>query len=75
MKLTFIEAPFDWTDRETKKVKNYGISRIAGYLVSKNILSKEDMTYVDFTFGKDYSLDKIPKSEFYGFSVMQPNYN
>lgn len=75
MKLSFIEAPFDWVDRETKKIRSYGISRIAGHLVNSGILSKDDISYVDFTFGKDFSLEKIPKSDFYGFSVMQPNYD
>lgn len=68
MKLTLIEAPYDWADRTTQKVRSYGLERLAGHL-------KQKLSYVDFTFFENYDLKWIPKSDVYGFSVMHPNYN
>ncbi|MGM5484699.1 MAG: B12-binding domain-containing radical SAM protein [Nanobdellota archaeon] len=65
--ICLIEAPFDWTDRKTIKVPNYGLERIAGKL-------DEVPYYVDFTIHQDYSIDSVPKTALYGFSVMRPNF-
>ena len=72
-KIVFIEAPYSWKDRPTIKPVNYGLERIAGYLV-ENGIKKENISYIDFTFLDDFDISLIPEASIYGFSVMQPNY-
>jgi len=68
-KITFIECSYDWTDRITKKVKNYGIEILATSISS--FISQEDISYYDFTIGENV---EIQESKIYAFSVMQFNF-
>lgn len=68
IKVCFIEAEFDWTDRPTEKVPSYGFERIASYLGKE----KYEIYYLDMTLA-DYSIEEIPEAEYYAFSIMDPN--
>lgn len=73
--MIFIEPPHEWMDRITIKPQNYGLNRIISRLKEKGI---NDIKAYDFTFQsiKDFNINKlkIPKSDYYLFSVMETNY-
>ena len=76
--IIFIEAPNNWQDRETVKVKNYGILRIISYIKSKGY--PEGIECYDFSFNSaDYDkaiehAESLPYADVYAFSVMESNY-
>ncbi|MBI5392619.1 hypothetical protein HZA96_02005 [Candidatus Woesearchaeota archaeon] len=86
MKITFIEAPHEWQDRDTIKVRNYGIERIISNLICNGILSKENVSCYDFSFDcmptkqeayiyLQSKLELIKDSDIFGISVMETNYS
>ena len=86
MKITFIEPPHEWQDRETIKVRNYGVERIISHVVFQSLIPKENIKCYDYSF--DYiptkqeafkylqqKLSTIEDSDVFGISVMETNYN
>ncbi len=85
MKITFIESPHEWQDRESIKVRNYGVERIISNLVAHGALRKEQIQCYDFSFDccttKEEAyryllqkMDLIQDSDIFGISVLETNY-
>lgn len=85
MKLSFIEAPNQWYDRETIKVRNYGVERILSHLLQTNTVQEHDVENYDFSFFTAqtnealvaYCKEKVElicDADLFGFSIMESNY-
>ena len=86
MRITFLEAPHEWQDRDTIKVRNYGVERIISNLIYNGILTKENINCYDLSFEcmptkqeayiyLQSKLAIINDSDLFGISVMETNYN
>lgn len=85
MKISFIEAPNQWYDRETIKVRNYGVERILSHLLQNHAVQEEDVENYDFSFFTcqtneelvaycKQKIEVIKDADLFGFSVMESNY-
>ncbi len=85
MKISFIEAPNQWHDRETIKVRNYGVERILSHLLQNHVAQEEDVENYDFSFFTcqtneelvaycKQKVEVIKDADLFGFSVMESNY-
>ena len=87
-KLIFIEPPHVWMDRNTRKMRNYGVERLLARLIKHKIITEDKYACYDFSFDKlkesateqeiaeyiNKQIANLPHSEWICFSVMETNY-
>src|SRR3989338_5067427 len=85
MRISFIEAPNQWMDRDTVKVRNYGVERLLSHVLHNKIVQEEDIENYDFSFDLVESneeivayckekVEEIKDADIFGLSIMESNY-